>query len=244
MLVMAPGGSWVTKAFRPQKVMGPQGLSPLLRMSLLSTAQPRTSQETGRAAGASWSAGKWRSGELEGRGQRSGQPMAARPAPGRPPGPRQPADVPKTGPESSLSSRPTKARPLRDRAGGGRSSPPAAVPHLQGPGTPSCETGEPPHRGLPGKRRRPLRGPPASSSRLAPDPDVPRLRPHQRAGKQALQSHREVSAVGAAAGLRLPPSPTQSSVPAVERSRALEVDSGTGPGPAWTPASLGGPKGC
>lgn len=131
MLMMAPGGSRVTKAFRPQKVMGARGLSSLLGMSPLSTAQPKTSQETGRAAGASWSAGKWRSGELEGRG------AEVRPAHGRPPGPRQPADVSKTGPESGLSSRPTKARPPRDGAGGGKSTPPAARPHLQGPRSPS-----------------------------------------------------------------------------------------------------------
>ena len=128
--------------------------------------------------------GKGRGGQLVSRQMEvwgAGREEAeVRPAHARPPGPRQPADVSKTGPESSLSSPPTKARPLRDEAGGGKSAPPAALPHLQGLRTPSCETGEVPHRGLPGKRRRALRGPPASSSRLAPDPDVPQLRcrPH------------------------------------------------------------------
>lgn len=84
-LVMAPGGSRVTKAFRPKRAMGPWHLSPLLGMSLLSTAQPRTSQETGRAAGASWSADRWRSGSWKGGGQRLGQPTAVGPAPGSPP---------------------------------------------------------------------------------------------------------------------------------------------------------------
>ena len=52
---------------------------------------------------------------------------------------------------------------------------------------------------------------------------------------EALQSHLargEGFPVRAAAGLRLPPSPMRSSVPAVEFSRAPEVDSGTGLGRA------------
>ena len=55
--------------------------------------------------------------ELEGRG------AEARPAHGCQPSPRQPTSVSKTSPESSLSSRPTKAQPLWDGAGGGKSTP-------------------------------------------------------------------------------------------------------------------------
>lgn len=134
-LVMAPGGSRVTKAFCPKKAMGPWHLSLLLRMSPLSTAQPRTSQETGRAAGASWSADRWRSGSWRERGQRLGQPTAVGPAPGSP----LMSPRPVLSPARVLV--PPRPGLCGMGPGEGRMPPPMALPHLQGPRTPSCETG-------------------------------------------------------------------------------------------------------
>lgn len=161
-LVMAPGGSRVTKAFCPKKAMGPWHLSLLLRMSPLSTAQPRTSQETGRAAGASWSADRWRSGSWRERGQRLGQPTAVGPAPGSP----------LMSPRPVLS--PARVTSHQGPASAGWGQGREECPHLWP--CPTCRglepravrQAEPPHRGLPGKGRQLLRGPKLASGFFQP----------------------------------------------------------------------------